>query len=138
MPTTALTTELFWMTLTVLMTGLMWLPYILNRLVEQGFGNALWDPRGITATQVPWADRMMRAHQNAVENLVIFAPLVLALHGAGISNAATATACMVYFFARAAHYLVFTFGVPVLRVVTFAAGVAAQLTLAFVLLGARQ
>ena len=136
MPTTALTTELFWMTLTVLLTGLMWLPYIVNRLAEQGFGNALWDPQGVTATKVHWADRMMRAHQNAVENLVIFAPLVLALHAAGISTTTTASACMAYFFARAAHYLVFTFAVPVLRPLAFAVGVAAQLTLAFALLGA--
>ena len=135
MPTTLLTTELFWMTTTVPMTGLMWVPYILNRLLERGVGTALWDPEGTTETTARWAARMMRAHQNAVENLVIFTPLVLGLHAAGISNAITATACMVYFFARAARYLVFTFGVPLLRVVTFAVGVAAQVTLALALLG---
>lgn len=135
MPTTMLTPELFWMTMTVLMTGLMWVPYIFNRLLERGFGTALWDPEGTTDTTARWAGRMMRAHQNAVENLVIFTPLVLGLHAAGISNAVTATACMIYFFARAAHYLVFTFGVPLLRVVTFAMGVTAQLMLALALLG---
>jgi uncharacterized MAPEG superfamily protein len=77
----------------------------------------------------------MRAHQNAVENLVIFTHLVLGLHAAGISNAVTATACMVDVFARAAHYLVFTLGVPLLRVVTFAVGVTAQVTLALALFG---
>ncbi len=132
---TTLTPELFWLTLTVLMTGLMWVPYILNRLREQGVGKALWDPRGNTATRVAWAERMMQAHHNAVENLVIFAPLVLALHGLGVSNTLTATTCAVYFFARATHYLVFSFGVPVLRIPAFAVGVGAQLTLALVLLG---
>lgn len=135
MPITTLTSELFWMTTSVLLTGLMWAPYILNRLLERGFGAALWDPEGTTDTSTRWAGRMMRAHQNAVENLVIFTPLVLGLHAAGISSATTATACMVYFFARAAHYLVFTFGVPLLQVVTFAVGVAAQGTLALALLG---
>lgn len=137
MPTATLTPELFWMVLTVLMTGLMWVPYILNRLREQGAGKALWDPHGNTVSEVAWAQRMMHAHQNAVENLVIFTPLVLALHSLGISNANTATACAVYFFARATHYLVFSFGVPMLRIPAFAIGVGAQLTLVLVLLGLR-
>ena len=130
-----LSPELYWLTLTTLMTGLMWVPYILNRLAEKGPWKATWDPQGDTTTRVPWADRMMRAHQNAVENLVIFAPLVLALQIAGISNTVTVNACIVYFFARAAHYLVFTLGIPVVRVLAFSAGVAAQVALALTLLG---
>lgn len=50
-------------------------PYIINRMLEQGIGRAIWDPQGITKTEVNWAERMMRAHKNAVENLVVFAPL---------------------------------------------------------------
>jgi uncharacterized MAPEG superfamily protein len=134
MQTQTLSPELYWLTITTLMTGLMWVPYILNRLAEKGPLQALWDPHGDTATRVRWADRMMHAHQNAVENLVIFAPLVLALQMAGISSAATVNACMVYFFARLAHYIVFTFGIPVVRVLAFAVGVAAQVTLALALL----
>ncbi|HED12427.1 MAG TPA: MAPEG family protein [Gammaproteobacteria bacterium] len=135
MQTHTLSPELYWLTLTVLMTGLMWLPYVLNRLIEQGPLAALWDPNGETSTRVPWADRMMRAHQNAVENLVVFAPLVLALQVAGITGSVTVTACIVYFFARLTHYVVFTLGLPVVRVLAFAAGVAAQVMLALVLLG---
>lgn len=127
-------TELFWLTLTVLMTSLMWLPYIANRMREQGLGNILWNAQGNPQTQVIWAERNMRAHQNAVENLVIFAPLVLTLQVAGISNQTTAIACTVYFFARAAHYVAFSLGVPGLRIPTFAVGVACQIVLALALL----
>jgi len=130
-----LSPELYWLTLTTLMTGLMWVPYIMNRLIEKRPLKALWDPQGDTSTRVAWADRMMRAHQNAVENLAIFAPLVLALQMAGISSSITVTACVVYFFARLAHYVVFTLGIPVVRVLAFAVGVAAQITLALALLG---
>ncbi|HHJ16666.1 MAG TPA: MAPEG family protein [Gammaproteobacteria bacterium] len=130
-----LSPELYWLTLTVLMTGLMWVPYILNRLMEQGLLPALLDPQGETSTRVSWADRMMRAHQNAVENLAIFAPLVLALQLAGITSPVTVTACLVYFFARLTHYVVFTLGVPVVRILAFATGVVAQVTLALALLG---
>ena len=135
MQTHTLSPELYWLTITTLMTGLMWIPYILNRLAEKGLLKATWDPQGDTTTRVPWADRMMRAHQNAVENLIVFAPLVLALQIAGISSAATVGACIVYFFARLAHYIVFSLGLPVVRILAFATGVAAQVTLALALLG---
>lgn len=131
----SLSDELYWLILTVLMTSLFWVPYIFNRMLEHGIVNAIWDPQGNTETKRDWAARMMKAHQNAVENLVIFAPLVIAVQITGMNSEATAMACMVYFYARLAHYLVFTLAVPVLRVVTFLVGVAAQITLALVLLG---
>ena len=134
MLSTTLTPELYWLTLTVLMTGLMWVPYIINRVVEQGMGFALWDPQGETKTQHAWAERMARAHNNAVENLIIFVPLVLTLQFTQLNNELTALACSIYFFSRLAHYVVFSFGVPVLRVLAFMISVAAQLALAVTLL----
>lgn len=130
-----LSAELYWLTLTIIMTGLMWLPYIINRLLEQGIGTALRDPSGDTSTSVAWAERMSRAHANAVENLVLFAPLVLTVQLTQTNNELTALCCMIYFYARLAHYIVFTFAVPVLRIVAFATGIATVLTLAFSLLG---
>ena len=129
--------ELFWLTLTTLMTALFWVPYILNWMVEQGAVKAVSDPDDYdhSRPRAAWAVRMFQAHQNAVENLVIFAPLVLTLHALGISSDATVTACAVYFWARAAHFLVFTFAVPLLRVLTFATAFGAQMVLGLVLLG---
>lgn len=132
---TNLSEEFFWLAMTLLITALFWVPYILNRLREQGVGRALWDPQGHTAAQALWAQRMMKAHENAVENLVIFAPLVLMLQIQGVSNELTGMACMVYFFARATHYVVFTLGVPLLRVLTFSVGVGAQMVLLATLCG---
>jgi uncharacterized MAPEG superfamily protein len=130
-----LSTELYWLVLTVLMTSLFWVPYILNRMLEQGVLSALWDPYGQTSTTRAWAQRMMLAHKNAVENLVLFTPLVIMIQIMGMNSSTTATACMVYFFARLLHYIVFSFAVPLLRVVTFLVGFAAQLVLALALLG---
>ena len=129
--------ELYWLTLTTLMTALFWVPYIINWMVEQGVVKAVWDPEDYdhSRPRAAWALRMLRAHENAVENLVIFAPLVLTLHALGISTDTTVTACAVYFWARAAHFLVFTFAVPLLRVLTFATAFGAQMVLGLVLLG---
>ena len=68
MSTETLTPDLYWLTLTVLMTALMWVPYVINRMLEQGIGCAIWDPQGITKTEITWAERMMRAHKNSLEN----------------------------------------------------------------------
>jgi uncharacterized MAPEG superfamily protein len=129
-----LSKELYWLTLTILMTAVFWVPYILNRMLEQGILNALWDPHGRTETKRAWARRMLQAHANAVENLIIFAPLVIMVQITGVNSATTATACMIYFFARLMHYVVFTFGIPLLRVVTFLVGFGAQVVLAVNLL----
>jgi len=126
--------EILWLTLTILMTSLFWVPYIINRMLELGILNAIWDPFGRTDTKKPWANRMMQAHQNAVENLVLFAPLVILIQFMGLNSEVTANACIVYFVARLIHYLSFTFAVPVLRVVTFLTGFGVQFFLALILL----
>ena len=129
-----MTKELYWMVMTVLMTSVIFVPYILNRMKEHGIWPALWNPQPDKQPRAQWAERLMRAHANAVENLVIFAPLVLALQVLGISTATTAMTCMVYFFARAAHIIFYTFGVPLLRTVAFIIGVVSQMVLALTLL----
>jgi uncharacterized MAPEG superfamily protein len=130
-----MTTELYWLVMTILFTALLWLPYILNRLLEQGVFKALWDPEGETATRVGWSRRLMAAHGNAVENLVIFAPLVLMAHALNISTSLTVTAAILYFFSRVAHAILFTFRVPVLRIIAFFGGFIAQMMMVFTLLG---
>lgn len=132
-----MTTELYWLTLSVLLTALLWVPYILNRIIEGGFvETVLRDPEGHTGTQVGWARRLMAAHGNAVENLAVFAPLVLIAQAAGISSTLTQTAAILYFFSRLAHALAFTLGMPaIVRILAFCGGFIAQMIMAFSLLG---
>jgi uncharacterized MAPEG superfamily protein len=126
-----MTQELYWLTLVTLLTGLMWIPYILNWIVEHGIIDALWRPQNYDHSQprAHWAARMLRAHENAVENLVIFATLVLILTALNVSTSLTVAACVVYFWARLAHFLSFTFAVPGMRVLTFLVGFGAQMAL---------
>ena len=125
-----MTPELYWLTATVVMTGLLWIPYVVNRFRELGPPTMAWFPPPDPPHKAAWAERTARAHQNAVENLTIFAPLALVVHATGSGTGVTAAACMIYFFARAAHYLIGIFGLPIpLRTVAFLAGVGAQMTL---------
>jgi len=127
--------ELLWLTYTVILTALLWIPYILNRLKERGLAAAT-DPNIDMTPKAAWAKRLMNAHKNAVENLIIFASLVLSLQAMNISTSTTSAACMIYFCARLAHAIGYTAGIPLTRTLAFATGFACQMTLAFALLGA--
>ena len=118
--------EMFWLMLTVAMTGLFWVPYILDRTAVRGLMGAMANPSPSDKPQSAWAQRMMAAHTNAVENLVIFAPLVLAAQQLKISTAATVFACALYFWSRLAHYVVYTLGIPVARTLAFVGGFVGQ------------
>ena len=129
-----MSTELFYLVLTVMMTAVFWVPYIVNRILENGLWPALKNPNTDEPPKARWAARMIHAHQNAVENLVLFAPLVLAVHVTGSSTKQTALACLVYFWARLAHFFIYTLGVPFFRTLTFFIGFAAQAQLAITLI----
>lgn len=125
-----MTRELFWLTLTVILTGLLWVPYILNRVTVRGLMGSMANPSRNDKVHAEWATRLMFAHDNAVENLVVFAPLVLILAEIDYSSKWTVLACAVYFWARVAHLIVYTLGLPVFRTLAFVVGFVAQAVLA--------
>ncbi len=131
-----LSPELYVLTLTVVATVLMWAPYILARILTHGLGGAMANPDPVARPDPAWADRARRAHANAVENLVVFAPLVLTAAVVGVSTPVTVLAAQVYLGARLVHYGVYTLGIPVVRTLAFGVGVAATLAIAVALLGA--
>jgi uncharacterized MAPEG superfamily protein len=124
-----MTPELFWLTMTVILTGLLWVPYVLNRAQIRGLSGAMANPSRNDKPHAEWASRLMFAHDNAVENLVLFAPLVLILAEIEYSSSWTVYACAVYFWARVAHLIVYTLGLPVFRTLAFTVGFLAQAVL---------
>jgi uncharacterized MAPEG superfamily protein len=130
-----MTTELLWLTLTIILTGLMWLPYILDRIMVRGVAGAMANPTRRDKPQSAWAERLFLAHSNAVENLIIFAPLVLLLDALGHSTQWTVLACAVYFWSRLAHAIVYTLGLPVVRTLAFAVGFLCQAVLVLAVFG---
>ena len=128
-----ITTELSYLTCTTIITALMWMPYVLNLIAVRGLVAAVSypvDPKPLA----PWAARMKQAHANAIENLVVFATLVLVAHIAGVNNEVTAIACAVYFWARVVHFVVLGFGIPWIRTLSFVTGFGCQLALAWQIL----
>ena len=123
-----MTTELSYLVWVTALTAVMWVPYVLNLIAVRGLIDAVGypdDPKPLS----PWADRMKKAHSNAVENLVVFAALVFVVQLAGANNAVTALSCEVYFWARLIHFFVYAFKIPWLRTLAFATGFACQIAL---------
>src|SRR5262245_18874888 len=92
--------ELFWLIATVALTSVQWMPYVVNRILVRGLRVSLGTPTPADKPLSPWADRAYRAHTNSVENLVLFAPVVLVIQMTGVATPTTATACMVFFWSR--------------------------------------
>lgn len=126
-------TELFYPALVTALTGVLWVPYILDRIAVRGLMDAVGYPDN-PKPQSAWAQRLMKAHANAVENLVIFTTLVLLAHAAGVTNAAIGTAAVVYFWARVVHAVGYTLAVPWVRTLSFTVGFLAQAAVAWQLL----
>ena len=123
-----MTNELMSLTWVTTLTAIMWMPYILNMIAVRGLVDAVGypdDPKPLS----PWAAKMKAAHSNAVENLVVFAALVLIANAANVSNEMTVLACEIYFWARLVHLLSYTFAIPWIRTIAFAAGFFCQAAL---------
>ncbi|MDX2289711.1 MAG: MAPEG family protein [Hyphomicrobiaceae bacterium] len=127
--------ELLYTTLTALFTGLIWMPIIVNRLAEMGPWKALKNPEPDVRPHADWAYRLANAHRNAIENLVVFAPLAITVHVLQLGTAGTAKAAAVFFFARVAHAVIYTFGIQLLRTIAFFVGFLCQVFLAARILG---
>ena len=130
-----MTQEFMWLTFTVILTMVLWIPYTLDRIKVRGLMGAMANPSRDDKPQSPWAQRLYFAHTNAVDNLVVFAPLVLILDSIGHSTQSTIIACAVYFWARLAHAVIYAFGIPVLRTVAFTVGFLAQAALVLAVFG---
>jgi uncharacterized MAPEG superfamily protein len=130
-----MTRELLWLTLTVVLTAVLWIPYILDRIMVRGLMGAMANPSRDDKPQSPWAQRLYFAHTNAVDNLVVFAPLVLILDNIGYTSGGTVIACAVYFWARLVHAIAYALGVPVVRTVAFLGGFGAQAALVLAVFG---
>ena len=119
-----MTSALYWLTLTALLTAVIAFPYVLERIARIGLSKTLGtnEASGTSgfdqATEKPatWAKRSHAAHRNALESLPIVTALILVAHVSAVSAgsaALIADAAKTHFVARVAHYLFYTVGIPI-------------------------
>lgn len=78
--------------------------------------------------------RAKRAHLNMLENLVLFAALVLIAAVAGKANATTAMGAMIFFWGRIAYAIIYVAGIPWLRTIAWTVSVVGMIMIALQLL----
>ena len=117
-----MTTDLWMLAATSLFCMVLPNMYVLGRVkqpngLEWGLGN-----RDTPFEAPAWVDRAERAHRNLLENLPVFAALVLIAEVSHHSNSLTAIGAVIFFIARLAHAAVYIMGITKLRTLCFAAG----------------
>lgn len=126
--------ELFYLYLTSILLAVLWIPYIVGQVATNGMlrpeeYRTLRDPDAAP----DWMRRANRAHVNLVEQFGPFAGLVLVAHLTEATNATTALAASVFFWARIAHAIVMIagWGFAMIRTVIFTVAFLALLVLAW-------
>ena len=131
-----MTTELFYLLLTALLTGVLWIPVVIGYVLSRGPLKPS-DYRAAPTSPLPdWVNRASRTQLNAVENFAPFAAVVLIAHAAGVSTSITEMSAAVYFYARAAHAVIHISGFSLFmaRTVAFTVAWVAFMTFAVELL----
>jgi len=77
-----------------------------------------------------WAGRAQRAHHNMLENLVLFAALVLVAVVSQKTNSTTLLGAQIFFWGRLAHAVVYVIGIPWLRTAVWAVSVVGLVLIA--------
>ena len=70
-----------------------------------------------------WVGRAYRAHHNMLENLVLFAALVLIAVVSNKTNPTTLLGAQIFLWARVAYALIYLAGIPWLRTLTWTVSV---------------
>ena len=97
-----MTTDLTMLAWSAVLCVLMAFPYTLARIARVGPMRAVGYPQPADDDAPDWVQRAKRAHINLVENLPVFAALVLIAHVAGAANPTTALGAQIFFWARVA------------------------------------
>jgi len=117
-----MTTDLYYVAFTAMLTAALWIPYIVCQVLTNGFlqppNYADPEPRPVPL----WGRRAHRAYLNSVETFAPFAALVIVAHVGGKSDAMTGFWAASFFWLRLAHALVYWFAVPFVRTLVFTLG----------------
>jgi len=110
-----MTTELFYLLFTAILTGVLWIPVVIGKVLARGPLKPSDYKVAPTSPLPDWVNRADRAQMNAAENFAPFAAVVLIAHAVGVSTSITEVSAAVYFYARTAHAVIHTAGFSLFR-----------------------
>ena len=125
-----MTTELFYLLASTLLTALIRIPWMINKVTVRGLTKVVSYPSDSEPLS-EWAKRLWFAHRDALDNLVIFTALVVLVHLVDAYSALTAIAAAAYFWSRLVHAVVYALAWPWIKTASYLVSFAAQLLLAW-------
>jgi uncharacterized MAPEG superfamily protein len=114
--------ELVWLLWAVALTLVQMLLAVGGATLQVGLPALAGNREGL-APCTGWAGRAQRAHRNMLENLVLFAALVLIAVVSDRTNATTLLGAQLFFWARLVYAGVYLAGIPWLRTLVWLASV---------------
>ena len=118
-----MTPDLTYLVLAAILTFVQVVIAVLGCMMQVGLPKLAANRDDVPAQFEGWVGRAVRAHRNMLENLVLFAILVLVAHVAGRANEMTALGAMLFFYGRLAYTIIYLAGVPWVRTAAWAVSV---------------
>lgn len=122
-----MTPDLTYLVLAAILTFVQVVIAVLGCTMQVGLPKLAANREDVPAQFEGWVGRAVRAHRNMLENLVLFAILVLVAQVAGRANEMTALGAMLFFYGRLAHAIIYIAGIPWLRTGAWAVSVVGLL-----------
>ena len=122
--------ELMWLAWAVALTFAQMLIAVSGATLQVGLPALAGNREGLPPC-TGWAGRAQRAHRNMLENLVLFAALVLIVVISNKTNATTLLGAQIFVWARLAYALVYLAGIPWLRTGVWTVSVVGLLLIFF-------
>lgn len=117
-----MTTELTLLIWSAVLTVVLAVIAVLGAMLQVGLPTLAGNRQGMPEIG-GWAGRAARAHRNMLENLVLFAILVLVAKSINISNAMTVLGAQLFFWGRVGHAVIYLIGIPWLRTAAWAVSI---------------
>jgi uncharacterized MAPEG superfamily protein len=114
--------ELTLLTCAVVLTLVQAVIAVLGAMMQVGLPALAGNREGMPEI-TGWGGRAARAHRNMLENLVLFAALVLVAVAADKTNAMTLLGAQIFVWARLAYAAVYVIGLPWIRTGVWAVSV---------------
>jgi uncharacterized MAPEG superfamily protein len=122
--------ELMWLTWAVALAFAQMLIAVSGATLQVGLPALASNREGLSPF-TGWVGRAMRAHHNMLENLALFAALVLVVVVSGKSNSTTLLGAQIFVWARLVYAFVYLAGIPWLRTGVWTVSVVGLLVIFF-------
>jgi uncharacterized MAPEG superfamily protein len=129
---TIMTIELTYLAAAALLTLLIRVAWMLNKVQIRGLGVVVGYPKESKPLS-EWGHRLWVAHEDAIQSLVTFAVLVIIVQLSRVADQTTAIAAAVYFWARLLHVFAYMFALRWVKTIAFLSGFFSQLWLVWIL-----